>query len=75
MNVKELISILSQYDPETEVMGMVTDLTDWTYKLDIQSVEFDSPHDDGSVDFKDEDYDEDGEYVGPKVVLINLGVV
>ena len=55
MNVKELISILSQYDPETEVMGMVTDPTDWTYKLDIQSVEFDSPHDDGSVDFQDED--------------------
>ena len=27
------------------------------------------------IDMKDEDYDEDGEYVGPKVVLINLGVV
>lgn len=75
MNVKELIEQLSQYDPETEVMGMVTDPTDWTYKVDIESIEFDSPHDDGSVDYDDNDYDEDDEYVGKKVVLINLGVV
>ncbi len=73
MNVKELIEQLSQYDPETEVMGMVTDPTDWTYKVDIESIEFDSPHDDGSVDNDDNDYDEDDEYVGKKVVLINLG--
>lgn len=78
MNVKELISILSQYDPETEVMGMVTDPTDWTYKVDIQSVEYDNPLDDGDGDdgdIDDDTFNEDGEYVGPKVVLINLGVV
>ena len=73
MNVKELIEILSQYDPETEVMGMVTDPTDWTYKVDIESVEYDNPLDDGDID--DDTFNEDGEYVGPKVVLINLGVV
>lgn len=73
MTVKELIEILSQYDPETEVMGMVTDPTDWTYKVDIESVEYDNPLDDGDID--DDTFNEDGEYVGPKVVLINLGVV
>lgn len=78
MTVKELIEILSQYDPETEVMGMVTDPTDWTYKVDIESVEYDNPlgdgdGDDGDID--DDTFNEDGEYVGPKVVLINLGIV
>lgn len=87
MTVKQLIEQLSKFDPETEVLGMCTDPTDFTYKSPIQSIEFDSPFDDSgysSVDgseldwdkhyYEDEDMDEP-KYIGPKVVLLNIGDV
>jgi hypothetical protein len=87
MKVKDLIEQLSKFDPETEVLGMCTDPTDFTYKSSIKSIEFGSPFDDSGysgVDgsesdwdlhyYEDEDMDEP-EYVGPKVVLLNLGDV
>jgi hypothetical protein len=97
MKVKDLIEQLSKFDPETEVLGMCTDPTDFTYKVPIKSIEFDSPYDengysgvDGSeiddltIDEYDEEigeetyfepYDDNFNYVGPKVVLLNLGDV
>ena len=89
MKVKELIEQLSKFDSETEVLGMCTDPTDYTYKVPIESIIFDSPFDengysgvDGSeiTDSYSELFDEDEEsgedvYIGPKVVLINLGDV
>jgi hypothetical protein len=87
MKVKDLIEQLSKFDPETEVLGMCTDPTDFTYKVPIKSIDLDSPFDSGGysgVDgsesdwdlhyYEDEDMDEP-EYVGPKVVLLNLGDV
>ena len=87
MKVKDLIEQLSKFDPETEVLGMCTDPTDFTYKVPIKSIDLGSPFDDSGysgvdgseVDwdlhyYEDEDMDEP-EYVGPKVVLLNLGDV
>ena len=53
-------------EPPTAIVGVV------------ESVEYDNPLDDGDGDdgdIDDDTFNEDGEYVGPKVVLINLGVV
>ena len=82
MKVKELIEQLSKFDPETEVLGTFVDPTDYTYKVDIQSIYLGSPFDsngysvinDSEDDF-DTFYDDEGEYIGEKVLLINLGDV
>jgi hypothetical protein len=87
MKVKDLIEQLSKFDSETEVLGMCTDPTDYTYKTPIKSIELGDPYDtngysgiDGSeLDFE-ECYEEDEEtgdetYIGTKVVLLNLGDV
>ena len=86
MKVKDLIEQLSKFDPETEVIGSCTDPTDYTYTVPIESVELDSPYDsngysgvDGYEMDDDTEYwsetDDDIEYIGPKVVVINLGDV
>jgi hypothetical protein len=84
MTVKELIEQLKQFDLETPVIGMCTDPTGYTYKVPISEVVSDSPYDsngysgvDGSEMDKDVKYwDHDiDEYIGPEVVLIDLGTV
>ena len=37
MTVKQLIEQLSKFDSETQVIGMCTDPTDYTYKVPIES--------------------------------------
>jgi len=80
MTVKELIEQLSKFNPKTEVIGSCTDPTDYTYTVPIKSVELDSPYDsngysgvDGSE--SEDYYDDDCNYIGPKVVVIDLGIV
>lgn len=87
MTVKQLIEQLNQFDPETQVLGMCTDPTDFNYKVPVESVFLGDPYDSNGysgVDSSEMDwekcYDEDEEtgeetYIGPKVVLINLGDV
>ena len=84
MTIKQLIEQLSQFDPNTEVLGMCTDPTDYTYKVPIQSVGLGDPYDDNgysgidgsTIDDASDDYwMDDYEYVGPKVLLINIGDV
>jgi hypothetical protein len=84
MTVKELIDELSKFNPETPVIGMCTDPTDYTFKVPIVSIDLDSPFDengisgvDGEEMSDDIDYwdDETSEYIGEKVVIINLGDV
>jgi hypothetical protein len=87
MKVKDLIEQLSKFDLETEVLGMCTDPTDYTYKVKIKSIILDDPYDsngysgvDGSEVSWVECYEEDEEtgdetYIGTKVVLLNLGDV
>lgn len=80
MKVKELIEQLSKFNPETEVLGSVIDHTDFTYKVPI-TVLLDSPFDsngysgvDGS-EMEDDSWDDDGNFIGNEVVIINLGNV
>ena len=80
MKVKELIEQLSKFNPETEVLGSVIDHTDYTYKVPI-TVLLDSPFDsngyngiDGS-EMEDDFWDNDGNFIGNEVVIINLGNV
>ena len=83
MTVKDMIEQLSKFDPETEVIGSCTDPTDYTYKVDIESIELDSPYDsngfsgvDGSEMEDDVEYwDMEDGYIGPMVVIIKLGNV
>jgi len=95
MTIKQLIEQLSQFDPNTEVLGTCTDPTDYTYKVKIESIELGSPYDDngysgvdGSLindlyvdeyneetgeEIQSEPYDDEYNYIGPKVLLINIG--
>ena len=83
MTVKQLIEQLQQFDSETLVLGTCTDPSDFNYKSPIKSIFLDSPFDsngysgvDGSeIDDYDELYDDEGEFIGEKVLLIDLGDV
>jgi len=59
MTVKQLIEQLNQFNPETPVLGLCTDPTDYTYKVPIKSIFLGSPFDSN----------------GFKVLLIDLGDV
>ena len=81
MKVKDLIEQLSKFDLETEVVGSVIDTTDFTYKVPIDSIRLDSPFDSNGYsgvegsEMRDEFWDNDGEFIGEKVVVIDLGVI
>jgi len=87
MKVKELMELLSSFDPETEVLGACTDPTDYLYKTQIESIKLDDPFDSNGysgIDGTEMEYstvwEEDKEtgeekYIGPKVVIIDLGNV
>jgi len=87
MTVKQLIEQLNQFNPETQVLGLCTDPTDFNYKSPIKSIFLGDPFDSNGysgVDSSELDWDvhyyEDEtmgepEYIGPKVVLLNLGDV
>mgnify|MGYP000046991259 CR=1 FL=1 len=72
MTVKELIDHLGKFDPQTKVMFSHTDTTDWTVKLDIKKKNV-KLGDIVSEDDDDEElFDDNGKYIGPKVVLFDL---
>lgn len=86
MKLKDFITHLQQFDPELEVVGSTTDPTDYTYKvaLDEDSISLGDPYDSngGSVfgdDDDDDDYssnwDEEYNYIGEKVLIIDLGLI
>ena len=74
MTVKELIDHLGKFDPQTKVMFSHTDTTDWTVKLDIKkkNVKLGDIVSDDEDDEDEELFDDNGKYIGPKVVLFNL---
>lgn len=83
MTVKQLIEQLNQFNPETPVLGMCTDPTDFNYKVNIKSIFLGDPFDsngfsgvdNSEIDDYNELYDDEGEFIGEKVLLINLGDV
>ena len=74
MTIQELIEQLSKFDSQTEVLIECTDPTDYRYTLEPISIELGEP-----VIGDDEDWDdfhnEENEYIGEQVVLINIGLV
>ena len=74
MKVKELIEILSQQDPETVIYLKNTDPTDYTVKLELQEEDINLDDDLCCDSFDDDDdiFDDEGEYIGPKVITFNL---
>jgi len=74
MTVQELINHLQQFNSETKVMFSHTDTTDWTVKLDIKkkNVKLGDIVSDDYDDDVDELFNDNGKYIGPKVVLFNL---
>ena len=74
MTVKELIDHLGKFDPQTKVMFSYTDTTDWTVKLDIKkkNVKLGDIVSDDEDDDDEELFDDNGKYIGPKVVLFDL---
>ena len=87
MTVKELIEQLNKLHPESEVLGVCTDPTGYTYKNQIQDIEIGNPFDSNGysgIDDEELDWDEhyieteetdEPIYIGPLVVLINIGRV
>lgn len=83
MTVKQLIEQLQQFNPETQVLGTCTDPTDFNYKSPIKSIFLGDPFDsngysgvdNSEIDDYNELYDDEGEFIGEKVLLINLGDV
>lgn len=72
MTVGELKTLLNAFRDDQEVLVKVTDPTDWVYKVDIESVEAGEPE---FEDVEDAEYDENGNYIGPSVVIIDVGIV
>ena len=78
MKVKELINILSQVDPEMEVIIKYTDHTDYTYTfgfgIGIEDVFINtegSPY--GDDDFEDDDFENDEWDEDKQVVSFEIG--
>jgi len=73
MTVEKLISLLGQFDPNSKVKVEVADPTDWVYKVDIENIYLGSPDSEDDIDV--DQYDDEGEYIGEFIVLLNIGTV
>jgi hypothetical protein len=75
MIVQELINYLKQFDPETEVFTSITDPTDYTVtlSLDTKSIELeDELFGDNVIDDYESQFDDEGDYKGKPVLIIKL---
>jgi hypothetical protein len=75
MIVQELINYLKQFDPETEVFTSITDHTDYTVtlSLDTNDIELeDELSGDNVIDDYENQFDDEGDYTGKPVLVIKL---
>jgi len=74
MTVQELIQHLNTFPQDTEVMFSHVDHTDYGYKLDMdeKDIFLDDPTGENCEDMDDDLFDEEWNYIGPKVVVFNL---
>jgi hypothetical protein len=75
MTVQELITHLQQFNPETEVFTSITDPTDYTLtlSLDSESMELqDELFGSNVFDSYEDKFDKECEYIGKPVLIINL---
>lgn len=73
MKAKELARILME-NPELDVMISFTDHTDFNSKFDINKngIEVGDPIDESDNKIDGNLFDGEGNYIGPKVILINF---
>jgi hypothetical protein len=75
MIVQELINYLKQFNPETEVFTSITDPTDYTVtlSLDTNDIELDDVlSGDNVIDDYESQFDDEGDYIGKPVLVIKL---
>jgi len=80
MKVKELIELLQTVDPEQKVFLSNTDPTDYCVKMELSFNDINLDGDllcdndliDPETESEYEFFDEDDQYIGPTVVVINL---
>lgn len=75
MTVQELINQLQQFNPQTEVLIECFDPTDYRYTLEPISIELGVSEFSKINDDENDEWDEEGNFTGEKVLLINVGVV
>jgi hypothetical protein len=81
MTVKQLIEELKKHNPNMNVLIESRDATDYMCKSSIESVEEGHPYnEDGysgidDTEMDEMEFDENDEYVGIPVLLINVGMV
>ena len=75
MNVKQLKELLDKFEDSTKIMFSHTDPSDFTYKVVIKKrdVKMGSPVSDHE-DLPDNLFNDDYDYIGPKVLLFNLNL-
>ena len=75
MNVRDLKNLLEKFDENTEVMFSHIDHTDFSYKIKmyVDDIYLDEPTSDHS-DIPDKYYDDNFDYIGPKVLVFNLNL-
>jgi hypothetical protein len=74
MTVQELIEHLKQFNPETEVFTSIND-PDYTLTLSLSSEDMvlqDELYGDNVIDDYESEFDDEGEYKGKPVLIINL---
>ncbi len=74
MTVKELINHLNKFNPETEVMFSHTDHTDFTYKIEMSEDDICIGNPTWEFDNVPDEMYENGEYIGPGVILFDLNL-
>lgn len=77
MTVKDLKKHLEQFSDETEVMFSHMDHTDWLYKANMseKDIYLGDPIGDDDSDLPDEMYNEEWDYIGPKVLLFEFNMI
>jgi hypothetical protein len=75
MTVKELIDHLQKFDPQTEVFSSITDPTDFTLTLSLDSNDLQLSAElfgDNVFDDYESKFDDDGNYQGKPILMIQL---
>ena len=75
MTVQQLIDHLKQFTPETEVFTSITDATDYTVTLSLDTKDIDLEDElfgDNVIDDYESQFDDEGEYKGKPVLIIKL---
>jgi hypothetical protein len=75
MTVKELIDHLQKFDPQTEVFTSITDPTDYTLTLSLNSNDIeleDELFGDNIFDDYESEFDDVGNYQGKPVLVFKL---